>query len=185
MARTTPFWKQRQMWTIIVGLVALAFWVVGVGAGWRGWVLTPWDQGIVAHAQGFGVEAYIWWIPATVISLTAVVMAIGIAVVRHLVEGPSRGLLELEPVEALEPKEPFDSPGAVTASAPHTDTVVDEAGVDDAGVDDAPVDEDARVDDAPVDEDAAGEVVETTAVPSVEGDSGEGSTAEAGTERSD
>lgn len=107
MAQSIPLWKQRQIWTILVALVALAFWVVGLGAGWRGWVLTPFDQGIVAHAQGFGVEAFIWWVPATIISLTAVIMAIGVSVVRHLVQGPTR-TPELEPLEPLEPQAATD-----------------------------------------------------------------------------
>lgn len=124
MAQSIPLWKQRQIWTILVALVALAFWVVGLGAGWRGWVLTPFDQGIVAHAQGFGVEAYIWWIPATIISLTAVMMAIGISVVRHLVDGPTRALPELERFEPLEPLEPLET---LEAAGPALDAGTDPA----------------------------------------------------------
>lgn len=88
MAAKTPWWRQRHLWTVLLGLAALAFWVVGLGSGWRGWILTGRNFGIVAHAQGFGVEAYIWWIPASVLTLATVVMAVGVAVVRHLVEGP-------------------------------------------------------------------------------------------------
>lgn len=83
---------------MLVGLAALLFWVVGVGAGLRGWILTEDDWGIVAHAQGFGLEAFVWWIPASVLTLTAVVMAIGTSVVRHLVDGP------VDSVPAVEPK---------------------------------------------------------------------------------
>ena len=82
---TRPFWKQRQAWTMVMGLAALAFWVVGLGAGWRGWILAS-DGGIVHHAQAFGVEANIWWIPATVLTLTTVLMGIGISIIRHLVD---------------------------------------------------------------------------------------------------
>ncbi len=89
MAESAPIWKQRQLWTGVMALAALAFWVVGLGAGWRGWILGPNEGGIVAHAQAFGFEAYIWWIPATVLTLTTVLMAIGISIVRHLVDGPS------------------------------------------------------------------------------------------------
>lgn len=127
MARSTPWWKQRHIWTAIVALAALAFWVVGLGAGWRGWVLTPFDQGIVAHAQGFGVEAYIWWVPATIITLTAVVMAVGVSVVRHLAgvsTTASPGLEPVEPLEPLEPVEPTAKTGTTqgVATAPDGDT---------------------------------------------------------------
>ena len=103
MASRTPIWKQRQLLTVVMALAALAFWVVGLGAGWRGWILAPNDGGIVAHAQAFGFEAYIWWIPATVLTLTTMLMAIGIAIIRHLVDGPVEIVPEQETLPELEP----------------------------------------------------------------------------------
>lgn len=112
METSTPFLKRRLVWAAVVGLGALAFWVVGLGTGMRGWILSDDARGIVAHAQAFGEQAYIWWIPATVIGLTAVVMASGASIVRHLVDGPTEVLEPreaLEPKETLEPKEPVPS----------------------------------------------------------------------------
>lgn len=86
----TPIWKQPQLWTAVMGLAALAFWIVGLGAGLRGWILEDDDLGIVAHAQAFGVEASAWWTPATVLTMTTVMMALGTAIIRHLAreDGP-------------------------------------------------------------------------------------------------
>lgn len=90
MSGQVPFWKQRLLWTGLVGAAALAFWVVGIGAGWRAWILGI-DGGIVAKAQQFGTDAHIWWIPATVLTLTAVMMGLGTAVVRHLAVADATG----------------------------------------------------------------------------------------------
>lgn len=74
----------------LFGLGALAFWVVGVGAGWRAWILLddldP-GRGMVAHAQAFGTDASVWWVPATVLTLTTVLIVIAVAVQRHLAAG--------------------------------------------------------------------------------------------------
>lgn len=108
MDRTTPIWKQRAVWTGLVGLAALAFWVVGIGAGWRAWILGV-DAGIVAKAQQFGTDAHIWWIPAAILTLTAVTMATGIAIVRQLAGGVT-GAAAAKPTvpekEALPTREP-------------------------------------------------------------------------------
>lgn len=124
MERSTPFWRQRLIWTGVMAAAALAFWIVGLGAGMRGWILSANAGGIVSHAQGFGEDAYIWWIPACILTLTAVVMAIGISIVRHLVDGPVEAdpeLGALEPKEkkkALPPKTPLEpSPAGVGAEA--------------------------------------------------------------------
>lgn len=87
MVKRGPWWRERTVWTMLVGLVAAAFWIVGFGAGWRGWILAPTERGLVAHAQSFGVEAAIWWVPASVLTLTTALLAIGVAVMRHLTEG--------------------------------------------------------------------------------------------------
>ena len=73
--------------TVVFGLGALAFWVVGVGAGWRAWLLlddVEADRGIVAHAQAFGTDASVWWVTAAVLTLTTVVLALGTAALHHL-----------------------------------------------------------------------------------------------------
>ena len=106
MAKSTPLWKQRYVWAVLVGLASLSAWIVGLGAGMRAWILTREDLGIVAHAQAFGEDANIWWIPASILTLTAVVIGIGTAVVHHLVDGPVTTLPPFEPVEALTPVEP-------------------------------------------------------------------------------
>lgn len=80
---------------VAFGVVALAFWVVGVGAGLRAWILVTDNdpsRGIVAHAQAFGIDASVWWIPAAILALTAVVMGLGSAALRHLDSG------SLEPI---------------------------------------------------------------------------------------
>lgn len=109
---------QRWVWTIVIGVGALLFAIVGLGAGMRAWIKTTEDVGIVAHAQAFGEDAYIWWIPATILLLTAAVMAIGVSIVRHLVDGPA-GVVpasevspgpEPESVEARLGVEPVEKP---------------------------------------------------------------------------
>lgn len=118
MSNTTPLWKRRQLWTIVMGLAALAFWVVGIGAGARGWILSADSGGIVSHAQGFGTAAYVWWIPASVLTLTTVVMAIGLSIVRHLVDGPvevspeRRTVPEKKPLTPKQPKPPQEAKDA-------------------------------------------------------------------------
>ena len=132
MASSVPIWKQRRLWTAAMALAALAFWVVGLGAGMRGWILAPNDGGIVAHAQSFGEDAYIWWIPATVLTLTAVMMAMGTAIVRHLVEEDEASATKREPVSSKEKlpkketspkKEPLSEKEALPKKQPAQDKV--------------------------------------------------------------
>lgn len=124
MAQAAPFWRQRPLWTVVVALAALAFWVAGIASGWRGWILSANDGGVVAHAQAFGDTAFVWWIPASVLTLTAVVMGIGTALVRHLVDGPVAAKPALEPKpekKPLSPKKPIDpkpSPEAADSGSP-------------------------------------------------------------------
>jgi hypothetical protein len=87
---------------------ALAFWIVGLGVGWRAWILTPSTTGIVAHTQAFGADASAFWIPATVLTLTTAVMAIGLSVVSHLVD--DRGDARPDVAES-----PSHSPGSTPA----------------------------------------------------------------------
>lgn len=67
---------------VLFGLVSLGFWVVGVGVGWRAWILLddveP-GRGIVAHAAVFGGDALAWWVPASVLTLTTVVIAVAVS----------------------------------------------------------------------------------------------------------
>lgn len=91
---------QRTYWALAVALVAAAFWVVGILAGIRGWLMTEKPYGIGGSVQEFGEAATVWWVPGSVLTLTAVVMGVGIAVVRHVVDGPvevKETLPELEP----------------------------------------------------------------------------------------
>lgn len=93
MGRTNPL--HHQFWTVLLALAAVAFWVVGVGAGWRGWLLVDDDgvgRGIVAHAQAFGIEAAVWWIPAAVLTLTTWVVSFGVVLV-DLIRGRSPALI--------------------------------------------------------------------------------------------
>jgi len=87
MARSGPSSKWGVAVTVVFGLGALAFWVVGVGAGWRAWLLLddleP-GRGIVAHAQAFGTDASVWWVTAAVLTLTTVVLALGTVALKHL-----------------------------------------------------------------------------------------------------
>lgn len=88
MGRKNPM--HHQFWTVLLALAAAAFWVVGIGAGWRGWLLVDDDgisRGIVAHAQAFGVEATVWWIPAAVLTLTTWVVSFGLVVVDRILRG--------------------------------------------------------------------------------------------------
>ena len=70
-------------------LVSLGFWVVGLGTGLRGWLLTDSDLGIVAHAQGFGDLAFVWWVPASILLLVGVVMALGTSLLARMVDESS------------------------------------------------------------------------------------------------
>lgn len=88
--RTSPL-AQRKLWAWLVGLAAMAFWVVALGVGIRGWILTDDSLGIVAHTEGFGRDAMPWMIVASILTLTTASMGIGIAVVRHLAEGSLDG----------------------------------------------------------------------------------------------
>lgn len=87
MSRLGAVLGRRTLWTTLVGLVALAFWVVAFGVGWRAWLLTGPDLGIVAHVDAFGLQAAPWGIVAAILTLTTVVMGVGTAVTRHLVDG--------------------------------------------------------------------------------------------------
>lgn len=99
-----------RFWTPVVFLAAVAFWVVGIGAGWRGWLLVDnhtVGRGIVAHAQAFGVEAYVWWIPAAVLTLTTWVVSFGVALVDHfLLRQGSSALVPPLPTGAGSESEP-------------------------------------------------------------------------------
>lgn len=154
MADPMSLWKSRTLWVALVGFAALGFWVVGLGAGMRGWILTDGERGIVAHAQGFGEMAFIWWTPATIITLTTVVMALGISLVRHLVDGPA-------PIEDTGPSSVSREP---QPAVPILESPSDETSSD---IYDKPV---ARGDQAQVDdddkesEDAPGFIVEPTEV---------------------
>jgi hypothetical protein len=99
MTSATSFFARRTWWTALVGLVALAAWVVAFGVGWRAWILAGSKAGIVAHVDAAGVAAGPWMILAALLTLTAVVMAVGIAVVRHLVDGPVESVPELPSLE--------------------------------------------------------------------------------------
>jgi len=90
MGRTNPL--HHQFWTVLLALAAVGFWVVGLGAGWRGWLLVDNDgvsRGVVGHAQAFGYEAAVWWIPAAVLTLTTWVVSFGVVVVDRLREDAS------------------------------------------------------------------------------------------------
>lgn len=87
MARLGTIVRQRTLWTALVGLAALAFWVVAFGVGWREWILTGPGPGIVAHTSYAGTAAMPWLVVAAILTLTTVVMGVGLAVVRHIVEG--------------------------------------------------------------------------------------------------
>lgn len=82
---TSPF-AQRQLWAWLVGLAAVAFWVVALGVGLRGWILTDDSLGIVAHTEGFGRDAMPWMVVASILTLTAASMGVGIAIVRRLAD---------------------------------------------------------------------------------------------------
>lgn len=101
---------RRVLWERLVALVGFGFWVIGIGCGWRGVILHAPDKGIVAKAQEFGSAAVVWWTPASVLTLTVVVMGIGIALVRHIVDrdGPSSA-----PAAVSQPELPELPPGEV------------------------------------------------------------------------
>lgn len=70
-----------------VGLVSFGFWLAGFGCGWRGVLLTDPDRGVVAKAQGFGDAAFVWWIPASVLTGVFALLGVGLAVLRCLADG--------------------------------------------------------------------------------------------------
>lgn len=77
-------WRRWLVASYLVGVAALAFWVVGMAAGIRGWILTEDDVGIVAHSQGFGNLAFVWWVPAAILTLTMAAAAIASPFLRRL-----------------------------------------------------------------------------------------------------
>ncbi len=103
---------RRTWWTALVGLVALATWVVAFGVGWRAWILTGPDFGIVAHVSAAGVDAGPWMIVAAILTLTTVVMGIGVSLVRHLVDGPRESVPTLPTLEEHEPEPELSEPAA-------------------------------------------------------------------------
>lgn len=90
--RAGSSFARRTLWVWCVGLVALGFWLAGLGCGWRGVLLTDPDRGIVAKAQGFGDAAFVWWVPASVLTGVLAVLGVGVAVIRCLVDGPQAPL---------------------------------------------------------------------------------------------
>jgi hypothetical protein len=96
--------SRRTWWTALIGLSALATWVVAFGVGWRAWILTGPDLGIVAHVTAVGVDAAPWMIVAAILTLTTVVMGIGVSLVRHLVDGPVASLPTLPTLDEREPQ---------------------------------------------------------------------------------
>lgn len=117
----------------VFGLGALAFWVVGIGVGWRAWLLlddSDPGRGIVAHAQAFGADASVWWVTASVLTLTTVVAAIGTSALHQLMSISSGGT-RLPPVPAsVGPASSADPeasvPGDLSGSDSGIDSSVDE-----------------------------------------------------------
>lgn len=86
MSRQGVVLGRRTLWTGLVGLAALSFWVVAIGVGWRAWLLTGPDFGIVGHVDAFGQQAAPWGIVAAILTLTTAVMGVGTALTRHVVD---------------------------------------------------------------------------------------------------
>lgn len=109
MERDQSVFNQRAYWAGAVGIVALAFWIVGVGVGARAWILTDGSRGLVAHVESFGRDATVWFITASVLTMTTVLMAVGIAVVRHLVGvGKPASKVTVPKKESLKPEKPLE-----------------------------------------------------------------------------
>lgn len=126
-AAASPF-ARRNWWTALVGMSALATWVVAFGVGWRAWILRGPDVGVVAHVDAAGAAAAPWMIVAAVLTLTTVVMGIGVALVRHLVDGPVRTEPTLPTLEEREPLPELPEQG-VPASPAAADSDDAESGV--------------------------------------------------------
>lgn len=98
---------RRHIWTGLVAAGALAFWIVGVGAGLRGWLLLddvdP-TRGLVAHAQAFGTEAAVWWVPAAILTVGAIITAFGVAFL-HRLDSTASATAQEAPVEELDTAE--------------------------------------------------------------------------------
>lgn len=122
MSRNGSFLAQRTLWTASVGVAAAAFWVVAVGVGWRAWLMTPDYLGIVGHVDAVGTQAAPWATVAAILTLTTVVMGIGTAITRHLVDAPAlRPAAEtrpaVDPAPVLQPDEPLSDPLALEPAA--------------------------------------------------------------------
>lgn len=141
---------QRMVWTRVLAIVTFGFWLVGVGCGWRGVILNAPDKGIVAKAYEFGAAAQPWWIPAAVLTLTVVVMGIGVSLARHLSDrvppvdlagddDADSSAPDVESAKPLELEPADDTADADGADADDT-ADADEADADEAS---APVDDDA------------------------------------------
>jgi hypothetical protein len=105
MARGPSVMSQRRVWALLVGAIGLLCWVVAIGVGARAWILVEGGRGIVAHVEAFGRDAMPWMITGAILLLTAAVMGVGIAVVRHLTERTGTPTLPTQAVqERKEPK---------------------------------------------------------------------------------
>jgi hypothetical protein len=124
MAKGRSVVAERRIWVLLVGLVALAFWVVALGVGLRAWFVLGPQPGLVGHVSAFGDAAAPWMIVASVLTLTTALLGIGHAIVRHLVDGPvvtQETLPERKPLpeRTVEPRQDTlagDPEGGATAS---------------------------------------------------------------------
>lgn len=142
MARRQSVLAQRTLWIGGVALVAAAFWIVALGVGLRAWLTLGATQGIVGHAGAFGDAAAPYMITASVLTLTMAVLGVGLALVRHLVDGPVTVSEPLEPLETLPELEPVperepmkELPSADEAADDDAEPLADEGQSDD-GADD-------------------------------------------------
>ncbi len=81
----------RRLWTWVVAVVAVVFWLIGAVGGWRARLIVADGgngRGPVGQLQAFGEAATAWWVPAAVLTLTVVLLGVGTAIVRILVDGP-------------------------------------------------------------------------------------------------
>lgn len=143
MSGRTSLVAQRRVWTIAVGLLSAAFWIVALGVGLRAWLVLGSRPGIVGHATEFGQKAAPYMITASVLTATTAIMGVGAAVVRHLVDGP---------VEVLEPKEQREPVPTLPGKA---GTEADTPGFgEDIGDEDEPAPGDPEIEAAVADSDA-------------------------------
>ena len=88
---------QRRFWGwVLLGLSGIG-WILGVGAGARGWLIAGPELGWLGHTQYFASHAQPFFLVSALLTLTAVTIGIGAAIVSRMVPGADGALVPTLP----------------------------------------------------------------------------------------